>query len=190
MNTASPRRTISAVAVTAGLVGFTATALFGFAPTRIPGTLEPPSGAVDDTTPSLAELEDKIDALAIGSSGGPIWESYELGPLGVGGPGVVSASSPVIPGRVIVRKVSCFRASIALFETPATITSDTGLILSPSPTPKIHLTSQLVVTGQANVRWEVTQDLETNLVFENGVYLTYALNVAGGRIQILYERLD
>lgn len=180
--------------VACAIAAVTTTAwLLGFAP--IPGTLEPPSGAVSDTTPSLAELEDKINALSAMTAGGRPgpgidgWESYQIGPVDNAND-VPAATVAALPGRVFVHRISAFKGVLAIFDEPGSITL--GSDVAPdaaNPTPLGFVGSTTFGNGSTGGASRDSIELVLDVVFENGVYVTYSAG-DDSYFQILYRTLD
>lgn len=95
--------------------------VLAFAP--ISGELDPPAGPVSETTPSLSDLSDGLEALLIGfeNSSGP-WESFTIQQADLGQ--FDGESVQIASGRVHVRSVVVFQANVSLFDGAGEISAN------------------------------------------------------------------
>jgi len=89
------------------------------------GPLDPPPGPVTDTSPSLGEIESKIDALQTGQSG----EALPDGPfqvLAIPETGLLTSNlstAELVTGPVYVHSITAYNARVVLFDGPGQINS-------------------------------------------------------------------
>lgn len=150
------------------------------------GPLDPPPGPVSETSPSLADLEMKIDLLELRLSAldqGP-YKSIYIGPDR--DEDRLQAKEEVA-GRVLLHKIIVRNAGVAVFDGPGTTTahgpeSGAGIVAGWA----YHLP-----TGQQGTAGIVhrTIEIEFNTVIQNGLYLAYDSFGDEHSTQVLYKEL-
>ncbi|MEL7471702.1 MAG: hypothetical protein AAGK04_00155 [Planctomycetota bacterium] len=163
-------------------------AWIAWAQVPISGEIFPPDGTVQNTTPSLAELEDQLDRIE--ANGGGIvpvdgWETAFFGPAG--GSSQLTAI-PIAPGRVFVHRIVAHQGGVVAFDGAGgqIALSGTGIGLPTSGTPIARVYGFTGSSGSAGQ----TADLEVNVVAENGLQLAYINFGSGGAFQVFYKSLD
>lgn len=149
--------------------------VLAFAP--ISGELDPPEGPVSDTTPSLADLDAKIDAFA--TSDGRDKQILFIAPRDIG------ADEPdaflLIPGPVRVHRTAVINGTAALFTAPGASVDASGVPLNPASA--VHFNFNSDSSGGPS-------QLALDHIFSEGVYVAYQSYGVAFVLQIEYEVLD
>ncbi|MEN0020769.1 MAG: hypothetical protein AAF747_07795 [Planctomycetota bacterium] len=157
----------------------------------IPGGLEPPLGPVEDTTPSLAELEAKLDQIlatrgeAVAEAAASV-EVFYLQPSGS-----QTEAIQVSPGRVLFRGLSGFAVDAVVFDGPGEINID-GVVTTGTPVARVASETVRVVTSSSGQGWiGLTSDsVNVDIVVEDGLYLAWGLDSANPSVAVYYTPLD
>jgi len=165
------------------LVAAMAVVGIGWAASAQLGPLDPPMGPIADTSPSLAELEAKIDALG-GGTGIPVggWDSFFVSP------GTDQLSTiELATGRVLLHKIVVHRAVVVAFDGPGQMSS-TGVPLAGEPIGRAFMD----FFAEDNVsKGQVTSiDHVFDTIAENGLHLAFDVKAGNASVQILYTQLD
>lgn len=153
--------------------------VLAFAP--ISGELDPPAGPVADTTPSLADLEAKIDAL--GANGGALGGSKTIIIAPLDGSDQPTAAL-LVDGRVRIIRTTAFSAGFALFDGPGGTVQGSGVPINPAQA--VHHNYQQILTDGIGI----PSQLESDVIVENGLYIGYFTFRIPATILIEYQELD
>ncbi|MEO0482147.1 MAG: hypothetical protein AAF138_00815 [Planctomycetota bacterium] len=145
------------------------------------GPLQPPNGAVANTSPSLEEVEDQIDLIraTLNQQSGP-WESF------VRTPGSHASdqhtSIEVAPGNVRVHQITAYEAYVAIFDGPGD-TGTSGAGGTNNVVARVNSVRGPNMSGNTSV-------VPLNVEVQNGLHVAYDSQGSSGLIQILYSRID
>jgi len=148
------------------------------------GPLDPPAGAIQPTSPSLADIGIRLDEIEAANrvTSGP-WQSWALSADG-GTPNQLNAQT-IVPGRLLVHQVSVFRGYVAIFDGEGGVIDSEARVLSGAVIG--HLKHQgNSANGQGQL---VTAVLPLDVVCEDGLALAFRKEFTNMQIQILYKVL-
>ena len=177
-------RTLCAVAgIAAG--GAALAYLAGFGP------LDPPDGPVAETSPSLAELDEKLDQvlLSTGSLGGGSligpWDVFRAPATG----NLISSlnSQEIASGRVYVKSIAVFYAYATVFDGPGEMDSMTRPV---TPNWIARNTQLFSSTGTEGKGQLATSHIPIDQIVENGLHVSWRSESNGGYVVVRYRVLD
>lgn len=153
------------------------------------GPLDPPAGPVMETSPSLAEIETKLDQVIAqqGTSGettGP-WEVFRV--PAVGALSDNAQGTLVAEGRVYVHSVTSHRSVLAIFDGQGSIDGGTHLALTSNWISRLsHYWSNSGGNGRGQIG---TITVPVEQVVENGLYVAWDAETPHSYLYVLYKEL-
>ncbi|MEN1705945.1 MAG: hypothetical protein AAFR76_12490 [Planctomycetota bacterium] len=171
------QRTHIVTGLSASVGTLTIAAAFGFAQ---PDGLEPPTGPVVDTQPSLASIDTKVDGVLLGQSSsstteGP-WDSF-FQPVNSDQLSSVELTS----GRTLVHKVIVYGSYSTVFD-------GAGSVSTSGQNPSANAVGQVTAIGSSNS--SITNEVTLNIVVENGLHVAWdKQSTLGSTVQVLYKEL-
>lgn len=147
------------------------------------GGLEPPAGPIGETSPSLADLETKIDELAASTDLTGEWKTIFIAPRTDADQ---ADAQLLVEGRVQVRRTTAFQGVMALFDGPGGTVDSDGVPLDASGAVHHNYNYN---QGGSGASFLPTQ-LESEVVVEDGLYLSYyTFSPSSSVFQIEYREL-
>ena len=151
------------------------------------GPLDPPAGPVTETSPSLADLEAKIDALGPGALGdlvagpGEVFRAPALGALGDN-----QQSDEIISGRVYVKSMTVAFCDATLFDGPGSVGGDGR----PASGDWIARNQQIFVASGNEFATQYTANtVPVEQIVENGLHIAWDSRQSAGFVYVLYRPL-
>ncbi len=154
------------------------------------GPLNPPSGPVAETSPSLADLETKIDQVILGQSGSSeLSAPFEIFKTPSTGNHSSNLSGTLIAeGRVYVESVTAMFSTATVFDGPGAIDTS-GRTTTDNWISRVNQT-RLQTGGPPNgVGQLTTTTVPIQAIVENGLHAAWFSQFDSGYVIIRYKRL-
>ncbi|MEN0019642.1 MAG: hypothetical protein AAF747_02030 [Planctomycetota bacterium] len=153
------------------------------------GPLDPPEGPVTDTSPSLADVDAKLDAI-IASQGDCDLCEFEVFNAPATGPFLDQFESVLVaPGRVYVKSVTVHFAVATLFSGAGGEVNTSGQVISGDVVGR----SVALFTSSGNGRGGFnTSTVELETVVEDGLWVAWDSRASTdvGFVTVVYKMLD
>lgn len=152
------------------------------------GPLNPPPGPVNETTPSLTQIDTKLDQILLGSpTADEISAPFEVFTAPLAGPFMTSASTATLiaEGRIYVDSVSIMFGEVALFDGPGTFNPATREVVAGTWIARSD--NSFSENGGSAQFTTTTTPVET--IVENGLHAAWRSSSQVGYVTIRYKRL-